>query len=95
MGKAIYSVPISVLTKENSKIANCMEKAPFQLKVVLIVFLDSLLRVFLNIDLTNICSKLLILKKKKTIQKLQVKKILKRVEVHQLTKEKELATPSK
>lgn len=92
MGKAIYNVLISVLTRENSKIASYTEKAPFQLKVVLIVFLGSLLTEFLNINRINICSKLLLLKKKKMIQKLQVKKMLKREVVRQLMKEKELAT---
>ena len=94
MDKAICNVRISVLTRENSKIPNSMEKAPFQLKVELIVFLDNLQTVFLNINLTNICWKLLLQKKKKTILKPRVKKMLKRV-VLQLTKEKELATPSK
>lgn len=94
MDKAIYNVTISVLTKENLKKANFTEKAPFQLKVVLINFLDSLLRVFLNIKQVNIYLKSLVPKKKKTIQKLKVEKMLKRV-LHQLTKEKVPATLSK
>jgi len=94
MDKAIYNVTISVLTRENLKKANLMEKAPFQLKVVLINFLDSLLRVFLNIKQVNIYLKSLVPKKKKTIQKLKVEKMLKRV-LHQLTKEKVPATLSK
>jgi hypothetical protein len=94
MVKATCNVPIRVLTRENSKILNYMEKAPFQLKVLPIVSLDNLQTVFLNIKLTNICWMLLLQKRKKMIQKLPVKKMLKKV-VHQLTKERELATPSK
>ena len=94
MDKDICNVRIRVLTRENSKIPNYMEKAPFQLKVEPIVSLETSQTVFLNINLTNICWKLLLQKKKKTIQKPRAKKMLKRV-VLLLTKEKELATPSK
>ena len=93
MGKVTCNVPIRVLTRENSKILNFMEKAPFQLKVEHTVSLDNLQTVFLNINLTNICWMLLLQKKKKTILKLLVKKMLKRV--HQQMKEKELVTQSK
>ena len=95
MAKAICNVRIRVLTRENLKIQNYMEKAPFQYKVEPIVFLDNLPTAFLSINLTSICSKSPLQKKKKTIQKLQEKKMLKRVAVLQLMKEKELVTLSR
>lgn len=95
MAKAIYNVRIRVLTRENLKIQNYMEKAPFQYKVGPIVFQDNLPTAFLNINLTSICSKSPIQKKKKTIQKLLEKKMLKKVVVLQLMKEKEQVTQSK
>jgi len=91
MGKATLCVQINPLTWENSKILNFMEKALSPLRVKLIVLLDNTLTVFHNINLTNICSKLLLQKKKKTIQKQLVKKMPKKV-VLQLMKQKELVT---
>ena len=91
MGKATLCVQINPLTWENSKILNFMEKALSPLRVKLIVLLDNTLTVFHNINLTNICSKLLLQKKKKMIQKQLVKKMPKKV-VLQLMKQKELVT---
>ena len=91
MGKATLCVQINPLTWENSKILNFMEKALSPLRVKLIVLLDNTLTVFHNINLTNICSKLLLQKKKKTIQKQLEKKMPKKV-VLQLMKQKELVT---
>ena len=91
MDKDISNVLIRKLIKESSKMVSFMVKAPFQFKVVLIVFLGSLKKAYHNINQINICLKSLALKKKKTTQKPLVKKTQKRV-AHQLRKQKEQVT---